>query len=1096
MKENRIINMNIVFSILALSLFTPVIAQTQSELKDMFLEAESYFLFEEYKDALPLYQRIRVVEPENFNIAYKIGICYLNDPYQKEKSIQYLEEAIERTTQNYSENSFREKQAPPEALYYLGNAYRVNNRLDEAINTYRKCKEILNPEIYDSELIDKQIQSCQIALRIEANPDYIVKENLGEEINSRFAEINPLVSGDETTLVFTKKLQFYDAVFYSRKEDGKWSYPVNLTPSFELDGNSYCTGLSWDGTELFVYRSDGFDGNIYYSSRTEDQWAKLTKLNDNINTKFWESHASLSPDGKILYFTSNRKGGYGGLDIYQSKRSKKTDWGAPVNLGPVVNSQYNEDTPFITGDGRTLYFSSLGHYNMGGYDIFYTTMLSNNTWAKPLNAGYPINSTDDDFFFVPVKNGEYAYYSMYDSREGYGLDDIYRFEIFSDVHPRKFILKGLATKGAELNINYENAMVQLIDKKTNQVFSKAKINPDGTYNLDAQSGNFDLVISGKGIDESRETLEIPVAHPSDVFEHKSELSASEVTEVTDYQKTEPPDQVPNLEIVKNDYHVTSDEQLAIRLNIDRNTLLELEILNNDSLITKEQFNINRKRFIYLYKPQEGSNLLKFTLTDKNGNSVTKSVSVQYTPEQEEYTAEQIPPEMVETEEDFKRLASISSGNLRKYLKGLDFEKNNITSASGLYDHLVRELPGNTYSIAEIDELYINYLSQKPLDAFVDELNYSSTDKIKDYLRIKDLDSAGIFFPENLVDFLGSDIEKKPFTIDDLDYSLTGIAAKNTGSIKDFLYLLNANSNPNLSFTLRRLESNLGSYSEPFQITKYLLSNIGDDKYNSDDIQEMLKESSVNYDINFLHQSMLFSSRGALKQALSDLNLSVNNIRTSGEFLHHLWVNAPEYGYTLTNVIELMEYIKTNSERNLELFRQQLASHASGNLKAVIQSLDLEQKHISTFADLLNYLINSSKFQNYNRETVYKLLLDIIYIDSMDEFVRLLKKHGSSAIIQAIESIDLRQFSSPYDLIQYLVGYTDKYAYTEQDILNLLLKLVLEKGFGMDKDRADMPSREKTQHGKLLIPLLVANGILLLIIILYFIRRKKKKSNST
>jgi tetratricopeptide (TPR) repeat protein len=1096
MKEYRIISMNIVFSILAFLMFTSVKAQTQSELKEMFLEAESYFLFEEYLDALPLYQRIRVVEPDNNNIAYKIGICYLNDPYQKEKSIQYLEEAVESTTTNYNENSFREKQAPPEAYYYLGNAYRVNNRLDEAIKTYRKCKEILNPEIYDSELVDMQIQSCRIALRFEANPNYIVKENLGEEINSRFAEINPLVSGDESTLVFTKKLQFYDAVFYSRKEDGKWSYPVNLTPSFELDGNSYCTGLSWDGTELFVYRSDGFDGNLYYSSRTDDKWAKLTKLNEHINTKYWESHASLSPDGKILYFTSNRKGGYGGLDIYQSKRSGKTDWGAPVNLGPVVNSKYNEDTPFITGDGKTLYFSSLGHYNMGGYDIFYTTMLSDNRWAKPLNAGYPVNSTDNDLFFVPVKNGEYAYYSMFDSREGYGLDDIYRFEIFSDVHPRKFILKGLATKNTELDINYENIMVQLIDKKTNQVFSETKVNPDGTYSLKAQSGSFDLVINGKGIDESIETLEIPVAHPSDVFEHKSELSASEVAEVTDYQKTEPPQQVPNLQIEKDDYHVTTDEQLAIRLSVDRNTLLELEILNNDSLIKKEQFNINRRRFIYLYKPQEGSNLLKFTLTDEDGNSVTKSVSIEYTPEQKELTADQLPPEMVGVQEDFKRLASISSGNLKKYLEELDFEKNNITSASGLYDHLVREMPGNTYSLAEIDELYINYLSQKPLDAFIDELNYASSDKIKEYLRVTDMDSAGIFFPENLVDFLGTDIEKKPFTIDDLDYSLTGIAAKNTGSIKDFLYLLNANSNPNLSFALRRLESNLGSFSEPFQITKYLLSNVGEDKYSSLDIQEMMKESSVNYDINFLYQSMLFSSSGALKQALSDLNLSVKNIRTSGELLQHLWVNAPEYGFTVADVIELMEYIKNNSERNLELFRQQLASHASGNLKAVIQSLDLKQKNISTFADLLNYLINSSKFQDYNRETVYRLLLDIIYIDNMDEFVRLLKKHGSSAIIQAIESVDLHQFSSPYDLIQYLVGYTDKYDYTEQDILNLLLKLVLEKGFGMDEDRADMPSREKTLHKKLLVPLLIANGILLLIIILYFVRRKKKKSNST
>jgi hypothetical protein len=557
MNEYKIIRIYIVLNTIVFGLFTPVFSQTQNEMKEMFLEAESYFLFEEYKDALPLYQRILQAEPENYNVAYKIGVCYLNDPYQKNKSIRYLEEAIEHAKSNYRENSFREKQAPLESFYYLGNAYRINNRLDEAINTYKKFKEILDPEIYDSELVDKQIQSCRIALRIETNPNYIVKENLGDEINSRFAEINPLVSGDESTLVFTKKLQFYDAVFYSRKENGKWIYPLNLTPSFELDGNSYCTGISWDGTELFVYRSDGFDGNIYYSSRTEDKWSKLEKLNDHINTKYWESHASISPDGKTLYFTSNRKGGYGGLDIYQSRRSGKTDWGAPVNIGPVINSEYNEETPFVTGDGKTLYFSSQGHYNMGGYDIFYSTLLSNNQWAKPLNAGYPVNSTDDDLFFVPVKNGEYAYYSVYDPDMGYGLDDIYRFEIFSDVHPRKFILKGLAIKDAKLDIDFENLTVQLINRKTNKTFSETKVNPDGTYNLDAQSGDFDLVINGTGIDESHEILKIPVAYPSDVFEHESKLAATEKAAVAEYQNTEVPQQIPNLEIEKEDFRVTS-----------------------------------------------------------------------------------------------------------------------------------------------------------------------------------------------------------------------------------------------------------------------------------------------------------------------------------------------------------------------------------------------------------------------------------------------------------------------------------------------------------------------------------------------------------
>jgi hypothetical protein len=242
--------------------------------------------------------------------------------------------------------------------------------------------------------------------------------------------------------------------------------------------------------------------------------------------------------------------------------------------------------------------------------------------------------------------------------------------------------------------------------------------------------------------------------------------------------------------------------------------------------------------------------------------------------------------------------------------------------------------------------------------------------------------------------------------------------------------------------------------------------------------------------------MLFSSEGILKQALVDLNLDKKNISTATELIQYLLINAPESGYTVNEIIELVEYIKTNTEKNLEIFKQQLAKNSSGDLKAVIQSLNLKQKNISTFADLLNYLINNSKFQNYNRETVYKLLLDIIYINNMDEFVAKLKKHGSNEIIQAIESVDLRQFSSPYDLIQYLVGYTDKYIYTEQDILNLLLKLVLEKGFGEDEDITDVQATSKLKQSKFLIILVIGNSILLIAIIMFFMRKKKKKSTST
>jgi tetratricopeptide (TPR) repeat protein len=296
------------FLIINIFIFLSSIAfgQGEEKFKNVFIEAESYFLFEEYKDALPLYQKILQSDPDNYNLNYKVGICYLNDVYQVQKSLSYLEKAVTGIDANAKSNSFKEKKAPPEAFYYLGNAYRTNNKLKDAIEAYEQFKLVLDPLVYDVELVDAQIAACKVAALQESKPMYFISANLGEPINERFEESNPVVSGDESVIAFTRKLQFYDAVFCSRKINGKWSEPENLTEAFGVDGNSYTTGLSYNGDELFVYRSDNFDGNLYVSKYKNNTWSKLQKLNSNINTKYWESHASISKDGKTLYFTSNR----------------------------------------------------------------------------------------------------------------------------------------------------------------------------------------------------------------------------------------------------------------------------------------------------------------------------------------------------------------------------------------------------------------------------------------------------------------------------------------------------------------------------------------------------------------------------------------------------------------------------------------------------------------------------------------------------------------------------------------------------------------------------------------------------------------------
>ena len=262
---------------------------------------------------------------------------------------------------------------------------------------------------------------------MQYEPVNFVARNLGSPINTRFNEFNAVVSGDGLTLFFTASLKFYDAIFYSKNENGKWSYPINVMGQLGIDDKSATTGLSYDGTELYIYRDDDFDGNIYVSYLKNGIWSKAKKLGDNINTKYWESHASISSDNKKLYFVSNRAGGYGDLDIYESDRITDSTWGEPRNMGEIMNSRWNENTPFLTPDGKRLFFSSEGHKGMGGYDIYYST-LNNEEWSKPVNIGFPINTTDDDIFFAPNENGSFAYCSQF-LRNGYGGQDIYRFQL-------------------------------------------------------------------------------------------------------------------------------------------------------------------------------------------------------------------------------------------------------------------------------------------------------------------------------------------------------------------------------------------------------------------------------------------------------------------------------------------------------------------------------------------------------------------------------------------------------------------------------------------------------------------------------------------
>jgi hypothetical protein len=601
--------------LLAAFINSDLFSQSREELRNSFYDAESWILFEAYPDALPLYLQLLRKYPDNSNFRYRIGQCYLNIPGEKAKAVSYLETAVKNIDPKYKEGRFNETGAPYDALYYLANAYRINNQPDKAIRAYQLFRKNLNPEVYDSTVVDLQIQSCLNAKELMRMPLYVREKNLGNIINSYNNDFNPVVSDKEDLLVFSRNQAFYDALLYSTKVNGQWTEPVNLNEILKVDRDLFPTSISKDDKDLYLYSSADYDGIIYTTRFDEGKWAPLLKLNENINTKYWESHATISHDNKKLYFTSNRKGTYGGLDIYVSNRDSTGDWGPAVNLGPVINTSYNEETPFLSDDDKTLFFSSRGHFNMGGYDIFYSRQLDNGEWSVPLNVGYPLNSTDDDVFFKPLNQG-YEGYLAKEIPGGYGKQDIYRIEIFSNDHPRKFFVRGMV-KVADLISNSDDSVkVSAMNiKNQNQtiiVYSNPKT---GEYEFQLPQGDYEITYEGEGGEKVVRKLDLPLSNPSDSF-----VLPGTILPKTDF--------VADLNIKTNKtISVTKDDSISFPMKVEPKSLLTVEHWVNDSLVSVEKFTIPDSTFIYKMAPRKGNNKLVFKLTDRFNNSTKTEVFI-------------------------------------------------------------------------------------------------------------------------------------------------------------------------------------------------------------------------------------------------------------------------------------------------------------------------------------------------------------------------------------------------------------------------------------------------------------------------------------
>ncbi len=509
------ITLIITFSIALLSV------NAQEKFNQKFLEANTLIEENQYNVALPIWLELQAEQPDNFNVNYKVGLCYIYSANDKNKALTYLVKAVQNTTKNYDPFSSSEKKSPIESYFYLARAYHINYELDNAMLNYNSFKEKISSKHYLFNEVDHHIEQCKYAKIAVANPVNIKIENLGELINSTEDDYSPVVSVDESSLYFTSKRirkdssnyyikdidngEHYEDIYVSHNYDGVWSEPELL--GINTEGHEATVNISTDGQTLFIYKDDNGDGNIYISNLEDGEWSTPYKLGSDINLESYETHAHISPDGNFLYFVSDRKKGHGGQDIYVCNRLPNGEWAKAQNLSDVINTPYDEDGVFIHPDGKTMYFSSKGHTSIGGFDVFYSIKDDLGNWSKPVNMGYPVNSTDDDVFFVTSADGKRGYYSSFQEK-GFGKHDIYRISLEdADAKPLTLLTGIMRVIGQDLP---SDALIVVTDNETGDLVGKyVPRKKDGKFSIILTPGNDYHIVYSALTFKQEEDLYIP-----------------------------------------------------------------------------------------------------------------------------------------------------------------------------------------------------------------------------------------------------------------------------------------------------------------------------------------------------------------------------------------------------------------------------------------------------------------------------------------------------------------------------------------------------------------------------------------------------------
>ena len=388
--------------------------QYTKEFKRIYFDADYLMETGFYEEAFNRYKNLLTLDPGNYNILFHCGACCLNIPGKEKEAVTYLKEASEGVTLSYKEKSHKEPGAPVMTYFMLGQAYMLNYQFSDALTEFTNYIDIgtkENPDQLDYARL--QIEDCKRAAHIEKTRPYFEFHGVLEHFENDLPSCsNPVISGDGNTLIFLVDYPSDKKIMMTTRKDSVWSRPRVINSEIGMVGETYPVSISFDGKDLYLSHHYYSHSDIFVSHLQGNRWSEAEALGYQVNRRTSEDHASISRDGKSLYFTSDAKGGYGSFDIYVSHLDEKGEWGEPVNLGPVINTPYEERTPFISRNDSILFFSSQGHASIGGQDVFYSRLRKDGTWSEPQNMGYPVNTTGDDLFYNPGWDEQEGYYAV------------------------------------------------------------------------------------------------------------------------------------------------------------------------------------------------------------------------------------------------------------------------------------------------------------------------------------------------------------------------------------------------------------------------------------------------------------------------------------------------------------------------------------------------------------------------------------------------------------------------------------------------------------------------------------------------------------